>query len=86
MTKTDLLYCTFIEEKIRQHKKQMADDFKTRALNHHKRSCKECSSESDLTIHHKNGKGDQRMESLEVLCRDCHDKVHGFKKRVRTTQ
>ncbi len=51
------------------------------------RKCVGCQSESNLTIHHKDGKGrnytelglkpNNSIDNLVLLCRKCHGSIHG---------
>ena len=45
-----------------------------------------CQNRTNLTVHHKkpiSEGGEDIEENILVLCRDCHDKVHGIFKRKR---
>ena len=43
------------------------------------RKCKECGVRKNLTIHHLDGnKKDNIRSNLKLLCRKCHDKIHGI--------
>lgn len=51
-----------------------------------KKKCEKCPATKDLTLHHKKLRsegGGNNKRNIQVLCRDCHDKVHGIKKRQR---
>lgn len=40
--------------------------------------CEVCHAKKELTVHHKNGVTDNySLENLMVLCRSCHDTMHG---------
>lgn len=50
--------------------------------------CEICGTDKNLTIHHKDetSKHPEKMfdeENCQILCRRCHDKIHGIKKRVK---
>ncbi|KKM13639.1 hypothetical protein LCGC14_1714160 [marine sediment metagenome] len=47
------------------------------------RGCEECKSTDNLTVHHivpRSFGGRKKFLNLKVLCRDCHNKIHGIKK------
>lgn len=54
------------------------------------RKCSECESEKDLTIHHKDHNGRNKMDSKEpvnnnldnltILCRSCHGRLHSIER------
>lgn len=48
-----------------------------------KEKCEKCGSKENLTKHHKipyaRG-GTDDPSNIQILCRDCHDKVHGIKR------
>ena len=49
------------------------------ALEHAKKRCQYCGARAvELHVHHKTyeRRGDERMDDLIVLCKDCHAKVH----------
>jgi len=43
-----------------------------------KEKCKCCGSKRNLIVHHKNydSVGNENMHDVEVLCKNCHEKVH----------
>lgn len=49
-----------------------------KALKHGSFECKECAATDNLHIHHLNYRnlGQERMRDLEVLCGDCHQRLH----------
>lgn len=48
--------------------------------------CKYCPSEINLTVHHvieKQNGGSSNIKNLELICRGCHDILHGTTKNKR---
>ena len=44
--------------------------------------CELCNSSVDLRLHHKDGnRKNNDIRNIQLLCRDCHYKVHGKKKK-----
>lgn len=47
-----------------------------------KRFCEKCGTKKRLTYHHKKPKskgGTDDPSNIQILCRDCHNKIHGIK-------
>ncbi|MBU0958174.1 MAG: HNH endonuclease [Nanoarchaeota archaeon] len=43
-----------------------------------KHLCSKCGIQYHLTVHHKDGIANGKRNNLQVLCRKCHDDVHGI--------
>jgi 5-methylcytosine-specific restriction endonuclease McrA len=76
-----LLYPRLFPEKIRTRKIiKKIYTWKEETFLKLGRVCNRCGIKSNLTIHHKNhNHNDCRIENLEILCRDCHNKHHRIK-------
>lgn len=48
------------------------------ALEYHGAACDQCGTEDDLQVHHKTYArlGREKMKDLQILCADCHTKLH----------
>ena len=60
-------------------KLRLTDDAKKLFIEMRGSNCEECSSETDLTVHHKtplSHGGTNKASNLEVLCLNCHRKYH----------
>jgi hypothetical protein len=57
-------------------------EIRAAALNHYGKTCSKC-GEFGTDVHHlryPSVQGEEGMEDLEVLCRDCHEAIHGIQR------
>jgi hypothetical protein len=54
--------------------------YRQRCLAQKINACNVCGASEELLVHHINGdRSDGRLENLVLLCRSCHDTLHGAK-------
>lgn len=57
-------------------------EIRTAALNHYGKTCNKCGDYA-TDVHHlryPDVQGEEKMEDLEILCRDCHEAIHGIQR------
>lgn len=57
-------------------------EVRSAALSHHGKVCDKC-GEFGTDVHHlryPDVQGEERMKDLQVLCRDCHEAIHGIQR------
>lgn len=57
-------------------------EVRSAALRHHGKVCDKC-GEFGTDVHHlryPDVQGEEKMEDLQVLCRDCHEAIHGIQR------
>jgi len=58
-------------------------------LNRDNFQCQDCHSDKNIDVHHVNYErfgGNELLEDLITLCRDCHEKRHGKKDNLKTEE
>lgn len=59
------------------------DTYREYAFHTHEQSCVHCGERDNLVVHHVNGdRSDSSIENLIVLCRGCHQAIHGYKSEL----
>ena len=65
----------------RKKRRRFSDKTRAWALYYAGGRCQRCGTEEDLTLHHANGRHDNRLSSAQVLCETCHFWKHHRRKR-----
>jgi len=67
---------TYYEYLATEHWQQM----RKKAFKHYGKKCKYCGCGNDLNVHHVTyeRRGDERLEDLEIVCQDCHKRIHNI--------